>query len=254
MEWKKVQNILIVILLCVNLILGFNIFIRYNEMNTAELTSLSAALSIIEPADIGVSERTALELPVYMNAYVIERNDALEQTVAQAILGSDAVRQDYGGEIYVYSGERGAIRFARGGQIDISVTGVSVQTVAKSLTDNGIGECKKISDEKYLQIIDGYDILNGGITISEHESAVTVQGVWFLKASIWAEQTPSRAELLIHAANEVVRLDEEAVVYSIVPGFFSDNRGGKYTQIVPVWTVNTTHGSININVLDKIPA
>lgn len=254
MEWKKVKTALIIVMLCVDLLLGFNIYARYQEKRNEELSSIEASLSLIDSKNTGITRKMALELPVSMYSYTLERNEEFEKTLAEKLLSGAVQQHDQGGDIYVYTGDSGTVRFARGGQINIDITGVSRDSLMNILAENSMDEYTENPDGTVIQKIDGYDILNGGITIAYADDRLTADGVWFFKGNLWAEETPGRAELLLFAAEQVPKIDEEAKVFGIQPGFFADNRGGKYTKITPFWVLSTTHGTAEINVMDKNPA
>ena len=122
MEWRKVKNLIILVLLLVN---GFLLVIvgnRLSEERRYEKSALDQAVQVLDANGIRV---TADGLTGAEGLYTasVERSAAREQEMAVAFLGSDVAGQNQGGGLYTYKNGAGSVTFRSGGQFSSRTEG-----------------------------------------------------------------------------------------------------------------------------------
>lgn len=123
MEWPKLKNIIILILLLVNGFLLVLVGTRYTESVKYERKALELTLVRLEARGIRVEAdrlASAGELP----PLTVERDPDRELRLAQALLGGEAVQADNrGGGLYLYQNSSGAVSVRAGGELSAELTG-----------------------------------------------------------------------------------------------------------------------------------
>ena len=118
MEWRKVKNIIILILLMVNGLLLVIVGSRVDQVRRYERSALEQAVRVLEQNGIRVEEQ-AVTAAEGMTSRTLERSAPAEQKMAAGLLGEEVTARNQGGGMYTYLGERGMVHFRTGGQIDL---------------------------------------------------------------------------------------------------------------------------------------
>lgn len=110
MEWKKLKNIILLVLLGLNLALG--ILIGGPALTDAyrEKQAEEEAVQFLENKGISMSEVTIPKTDV-LTPCIAVRDLEQESRLAVALLGADVVQTGRGGEVYRYTSPRGSIQF-----------------------------------------------------------------------------------------------------------------------------------------------
>ena len=117
MEWAKIKNIVILILCTVNLLLLALLLHRANTSRVQSSELLSDAVSIL--ADNGVALPDTVVVPEgTLSALSMERDTALESTLAQALLGP--CESEASGSTYTYVNSQGSAIFRSTGDFVIT--------------------------------------------------------------------------------------------------------------------------------------
>ena len=116
MEWRKVKNIVILVLLVVNGFLLAIVGSRWGEVRRYEQSALDQAALVLEQNGIRVN-KTALGGADSLALLTAERSVSAERALAEALLGGAVSAQNQGGGLYSYGNSRGTLSFRSGGRI-----------------------------------------------------------------------------------------------------------------------------------------
>lgn len=116
MEWKKLKNLIILILLVVNGFLLVLVGTRREESVQYERTALEQTIQVLRRSGIEV-ERDAVGPADGLAPMSVERDLGREALLAQALLGEAVQGDNRGGGLYLYRGELGEVSFRSGGEL-----------------------------------------------------------------------------------------------------------------------------------------
>ena len=116
MEWRKVKNIIILVLLLVNGFLLVLVGFRKGEARRYEQTALTQAVQALERSGIEVDIH-AITPADGLPSLTVERDTVREARMIGALLGETVEGEDRGGGLYLYRGERGEVSLRLGGEL-----------------------------------------------------------------------------------------------------------------------------------------
>ena len=116
MEWPKLKNIIILILLLLNGFLLVLVGMRYTESVQYERAALEQTLKVLEGQGIQ-ADGAALAPAGELAPLTAERDLERELQLAQALLGQDTQAENRGGGLYLYRGGGGELSVRAGGEI-----------------------------------------------------------------------------------------------------------------------------------------
>lgn len=120
MEWSKIKNIIILLLVITNLFLLVAVLsFRHNQRSSEEAT-LEAVRTVLADRGIEISD-DALPPVMELTALAVPRDTQAEAALAQALLGECMVT-DQGGGLYVYTGQGGSAHFRSAGELTITLS------------------------------------------------------------------------------------------------------------------------------------
>ena len=122
MEWSKVKNIIILLLLLVNGFLLVLVGMRREETENYQASALAQAVEVLERSGIQVFQE-GLEDALDMSPLSVERNLEREGALAGALLGETVEPKNQGGGLYAYRGNRGEVSIRAGGAISGRMNG-----------------------------------------------------------------------------------------------------------------------------------
>lgn len=117
MEWSKIKNIVLLMLLTVNVFLL--VLVAYRQERSAQYTARAwaDAVGVLTRNGITVDE-SSLPRDISLARLSVARDKTAEANAAAALLGTDAETGQGGGT--VYTGEKGTLRFSRSGDFSAS--------------------------------------------------------------------------------------------------------------------------------------
>lgn len=125
MEWRKLKNLIILILLMVNGFLLILVAARRGEALLYERSALEGAVQVLEGGGIHV-ELSGLSGADGLAPLSVERDLEREFLMAQALLGAEGVQQDNrGGGLYLYQNGSGELSVRAGGELSADLSGSS---------------------------------------------------------------------------------------------------------------------------------
>ncbi len=123
MEWRKLKNLIILILLMVNGFLLILVAARRGESLLYERSALEGAVQVLEGGGIHV-ELSGLSDADSLAPLNVERELDREFLMAQALLGAGAVQADNrGGGLYLYQNGSGELSVRAGGELSAEMAG-----------------------------------------------------------------------------------------------------------------------------------
>lgn len=116
MEWRKLKNLIILILLVVNGFLLVLVTARNREAAQYERSALGRTIQVLERGGIQV-DPSALSPAAGLAPLSVERDLAQEAKLARALLGEDAQGDSQGGGLYLYHSALGEVSLQAGGKL-----------------------------------------------------------------------------------------------------------------------------------------
>lgn len=117
MEWSKLKNIIILILLAANLFLLAMAGVQERDSVQYQEQAVADALTVLERNGIKVAPEI-LPGQMSLGSMTVQRDRQLEEALAQALLG-DCTRTDLGGGRYSYESPTGSAEFRSNGNFSI---------------------------------------------------------------------------------------------------------------------------------------
>ena len=121
MEWSKVKNIIILILLLVNGFLLVIVGARMGEVRRYEKSAMDQAVQVLGKNGIQIGGQT-VRAAEGLTTQTLERSPAAEMELACGLLGEEVVSHNQGGGLYTYQGNRGTVSIRGGGRISVQMT------------------------------------------------------------------------------------------------------------------------------------
>ena len=177
MEWRKVKNIIILILLLVNGFLLVIVGSRVGEVRRYERSALEQAVRVLETNGIRVNEQ-AVTAAEGLSSQAVERSAGAETEMAGGLLGEAVTVRNQGGGMYTYYGSRGIVNFRTGGQFDLRPEedarwkGTDPEALARSL----LSEMKIEGEITETALNDG----TGTVTVRQLWQGVPVFSCWMV--------------------------------------------------------------------------
>lgn len=116
MEWAKVKNIIILVLLLVNGFLLALVGARVGEARRYEQAALTQAARVLENSGIRVDLDAAAPADE-LSPQTVERDPDRELQMARVLLGGDVQAENRGGGLYLYQNENGVLSVRAGGEL-----------------------------------------------------------------------------------------------------------------------------------------
>lgn len=265
MEWSRVKNILIILLILVNCFL-------IGDYMTAELKKRAEEAGVREDtyqilSGLGIKIDRELIPPESGVLYParIERDLEKEQSSAEKLLGRAEKTEPGGGKI-TYSGETGSISFRNGGLFDmeinargISDTKTARKTAVTRLKPLGIStktDLITVEEEQdyYIitipQLFSGYRVFNCVNPVKIKKNGVLeVSGRRAAGNIVFARGIKPRSisGLLLDFTDQVQGVGE---ITELETGFVVENVSGTGTNLVPVWHIKADNTDYYISALD----
>ena len=122
MEWSKLKNIIILLLVLVNGFLLVLVAMGREETQRYQASALAQAVEVLERGGIQVSQE-GLEDAQGLSPQWMERDLEREGALARALLGETAEPENQGGGLYTYRGDRGEVNLRAGGAVSARMSG-----------------------------------------------------------------------------------------------------------------------------------
>lgn len=265
MEWSKIKNIIILILLGVNLFLLVMVVSQELRSRQFRHEARAEAVTLLERNGITV-DQSLLPADTSLPTLVLEEGASAGEALARSLLGDTAVQQSSGvravytsplGEMEAFSTGRFAVDFAEGA---VPLGSSSPKSHASSLLQRaGIHadylestSAEGIQVLTYRQLWEEDPVFNAQITLSYSGGSLRhMEGVLLPDGGGTAQQkeTVTVATLLVrflNQRNESGRMFSQ--ILSLVPGYHFS--GTRPFTLTPAWYVTTDTGTYLLSALD----
>lgn len=263
MEWRKLKNIILIILLALNLalliLIGGPRLSAYYRQNQAD----RAAVEFLERKGIGLSESLIPDNSQFQ-PQIARRDQEEEASLAAQLLGEDVEQESRGGEVYRYTSSKGILQFHSDGSFwaeleedAFPLEGEGQRTALAMLETLGF------SGEILEQGMDRVTVCqswNGGVLFN-HQATVfwSRTGITKISSGRRLYGTPGqdpgresidRATALIDFYNGLNQMgDVCSRVDAIVPGYLTTTSLNKVMLLTPVWQVTTDTGAYRLDLV-----
>lgn len=269
MEWPKLKNIILIILLLVNLFLLA--ILGTQERNSARYQeqALADAVAVLERNGIQLdAEQLPKELG--LTAMTVEREQASEGELAAALLGECRVTY-LGSGRYSYENASGTAEFRSGGNFSFSFTAPVQTTGAAGEEHHAKAVLEKIGfspalasrrEENGQVILTWYQTWKGLSVFSCQATLVyengCLQSIVGRRLMGTPQSDPGEGEsitlptALLRILNGVTDLgDICSRITAMTPGYVL-NTASEESRLIPVWYVNTDVGTYSLNALTGV--
>ena len=263
MEWPKLKNIILLLLVTTNLcLMSFVVSREWKKEHQLQEARLQA-MNFLEGRDVHIPpELIPKQLP--LKPLLVERDRSLEQAAAKSLLGEGASVEEKGGEMYRYVNENGSIRFHADGAFSAELTpgwlpqgADRVETARRLLKKMGFeGELveERGNTLVFRQSWEGVPLFSHHVTLVYREGFLTdmVSGRRLLGLP---EEDPSRRPITVATAlfdfyNGLGALgDVCSRVDQVSHGYVSVASLTGTTALVPVLRIETDTGSYQLDTL-----
>ena len=262
MEWSKVKNIIILLLLLVNGFLLVLVGMRREETENYQASALAQAVEVLERSGIQVFQE-GLEDAIDMSPLSVERNLEREGALAGALLGETVEPKNQGGGLYAYRGNRGEVSIRAGGAISgrmngeedwysqdpqnhaaglLEEMGVEAEVLESSL-DGGTGTVS------FRQLWQGAPLFSCQVAFTYEEGSLTgMEGVLLMAdpagAAAGQGETITLPTALLRFLDGILGSgDVCSQILAMEPGYLAEQSFSGSVSLSPVWRVrsNTAH-------------
>lgn len=256
MEWSKIKNIILLVLLVVNGFLLALAAARWGGERRAEQTALAQAVQVLEQSGIAVSE-SAVDDASGLTARTLERDTEVEAALAAALLDEEVSGSNLGGGVYQYAGARGAVTLRAGGELSAELgedarweTDDPEAHAARLLKDMGL-EGKLVETERdgetvsltFRQLWDGAPVFSCRLTFTYSGGRLTgLSGTAALGSRTAAEQGEllTRATALLRFLDSVLdSKDVCSTILSMEAGYRTAQDFAGAVKLTPVWLISS---------------
>ena len=122
MQWDKVKNVLIVILVAVNVFLLGNLGRQFWQTRQQEAELVSSLRTLAQDYGLALDEDFSLPNDVVLPELSIDRSRPNEEAVAIAMLGGEPERTEQEDGTVIFEGERGTVEWGADGSVSGSIT------------------------------------------------------------------------------------------------------------------------------------
>lgn len=256
MEWRKVKNVIILILLLVNGFLLVLVGSRQEQMRRYERTALAQAVQVLEQNGIQVVEE-GMTAADGLFGQSVERSVLAEEALARELLGETVAGENRGGGLYTYRGSAGTVSIRSGGEVSVhmeqddrwyaaeplsatksflSAMDINAKIV-ENTTENGSGTVTVCQ-------------LWQGVPVYSCQLVFTYEGGWLTALSgqlLLSGETAAEESRLLDLPSALLRFLDEVLtsgdvcseVTALEPGYRMTQSFSGAAHLEPVWLIST---------------
>lgn len=266
MEWRKLKNIILLILLALNLALAGLIGGPALSDDYRESQAGREAVAFLEQKGISLGG-IVLPNPADLEPLSVTRAREEEARLARQLLGEDAVQEARGGEVYRYTSALGVVQFHSNGSFwaqlarDTFPVGDDPAQAARELLEKlefsgqtvpleGAGE----NTLTVRQLWNGAHLFNQQATVLWDETyLMEITGgrrLYGTPAADESRQTITLATALVDFYNGLNQLgDVCSRIDEILPGYLSATSLTRQMELTPVWRITTDTGAYQLDLV-----
>lgn len=273
MEWSKLKNIIILILLTANLFLLAMAGVQQRDSVQYQEQAVADAVAVLERNGIAVAPEVIPD-QMSLRPMTVQRDRGLEDNLAQALLG-DCTHSDLGGGRYSYESSVGSAEFRSNGNFSIAFpNGLSLADDVGDETAHALSIAAKIglsgtvaeqvgSDDGGTNVIlyqtwQEIPVYSCRLTLQYREDRLySVSGQRLMgepQSANSEEELISIPTVLMRSLNGINDLgDICSEILSLTPGYQMSNPA-EGTRMEPVWYIRTDTGAYQLNAITGVLA
>ena len=256
MEWRRIKNVIIAILLLLNGFLLVLVAFRRNETIRYEQSALDRTVQVLKLNGIEMSPDAVVVSAEAMQG-TAERSIALEKKLAGALLGAEAKDSNLGGGLYSYSAPAGTVSFRTGGEVTLrpaddprwytddpethSAMLVAAMKLECRLYDVSLSEGD--GTVSYLQLLEGNPLFSCRIVFMYEDGRLNgLSGTLLVTAEPEMEEGEflNLPTVLMGFLDEVLTSgDVCSAIVSVEPGYLLNQSFSNTVRLQPVWYIST---------------
>lgn len=268
MEWSKIKNIVIIILLLLNAFLLFIVVGREVQDTYSRENARRSAISILRDNGVALEDET---VPHNMDhgPMLITRDLELEREQAARLLGADVAVEARGGDVYRYYNEKGSIQFHSGGEFQAQFAPGAFPLEGQEMAAHAAGVLAQLGfsgrlqenaayQEEYSltfrQELDGAPVLTCQATLNYSGGSLLsitdgrrLTGVPAADGDRSAISVATALMRLFHGLRELGDIYNR--IDSIVPGYTLSVSLSGPARLTPVWYVRTDTGAYQLDAV-----
>lgn len=267
MEWSKIKNIIILVLVCLNVLLLALVTIREGKSAHSQEETREGIIAFLEKNEIAFLPETLPEQPA-LSPLTVTRSRDHERAMAEALLGA-ARREDMGGSVrVVYTGAGGTAAFTSDGHFDFTLAEDTRTAAGDGLTRDGadclallglqamLVETRTDGTETcldYLQTWEGVPLFSCPITLTYQDGALRrMEGIYLDGTAAPAAGDPLDPPTVL--LRFLAGMNDAGYVCSRIDGMTSGylssvSAARPVVQLSPVWRIDTDTGAYYVDAL-----
>lgn len=262
MQWKKVKNIMIAILLIVNIILSASLAYSMHETTLREKKNLENVQVVLKRYGASLSEDFQIPSDAVMPSLHVERKRADEEMVAQAMLSDFSSRKEEDGVVY-FESELGYVTWSSDGYLEGSVIyddedqaqAQDLKRKAQQLFESwGLlpenGEITVIENTVELTSpVAGFPVFNRHLTLFFGEEEINLNGWWSFDVPY---AITNESDISCNASDALLNFasmqdTDIGEIENMTLGYCLQPNGGRRLLMVPAWKIETAQGTFLVN-------
>lgn len=270
MEWSKIKNIVILILLCVNIALLALVVSREGRQAQFEAETWNGAVSALQRSGIAFQAAVSQHMDLQPLTFTREREG--ERQAAEALLGALSEQEDSSPARTCYAGPSGRAEFAMGGEFSLQLepgvwqrNGQSYDQASRDALEklgfSGrlLGEFIQEDQENAQRRVLRYCQLWGSAPVFSCQAELVWEGEQLLSIQgqrMAGTTVPTGGETPLPTADVLVRflagLNQAGDMCSRIDAMSAGyllNSSSRPVQLIPVWLVETDNGAYYVNGL-----
>lgn len=256
MEWHRVKNIILAILVIVNGMLLLLVWNQKAETQRYEQSALDGAVHVLAENGIALSPQ-AMENRSSCQPGNAERDIEAEAKLASVLLGETVHGENRGGGLYTYSTQLGELNVRPGGVLSAELADVPAwhaedpENHASSLVENLGIECRRVRSNlspdggtiMYVQLVGGVPVFSCQITLTYEEGRLrSLSGILLAMTEPELENGTllSLPTVLLRFLDDVLDSgDVCSAILEVEPGYVVTQSFSSTIQLRPTWYIST---------------
>lgn len=256
MEWHRVKNILLAILVIVNGMLLLLVWNQRTETLRYEQSALDGARQVLAENGIGLSAEAVQGRKSHQPGSA-ERDVQLEAELAAVLLGETARGENRGGGLYTYSTQLGELSFRPGGILAAKLADVPFwetadpESHAAALMGNLSVECYRVRSNLvsgsgtilYVQLLEDAPVFSCQVVLTYEEGRLrSISGTLLAMTEPELENGTllSLPTVLMRFLDDVLDSgDVCSAILEVEPGYLVTQSFSNAIQLRPTWYIST---------------
>lgn len=268
MEWHRVKNVILAILMIVNGMLLLVVWNRKTETQRYEQSALNGAVQILAENGIELSSQGLENLQARQPGSARRSREA-EAALACVLLGETVEGENRGGGLYTYSTALGELSFRPGGVLSAELADVPFwhtedpETHAAVLMEELDVECRRVRSDldsgsgtvRFVQWLDGVPVFSCQVVLTYEEGRLCRISGNLLPLAVLEMES---GEPLLSLPTVLMRFLEDVLdsgdvcseILSVRSGYLVTHSVSDTIQLRPTWHISTNTADYYVDGLN----